>query len=127
MNIEERSKPIKKEIAIEMVNAYAKEAKEKSSYTKAAWFPAEQIIQIAETLKDGKHDGLRIYLAQYTADSLDGLPKEYLGRNTVLLVPTLAAGLTGSQGDPTEDREDDTGLIENRGDLCPSMCSGTQL
>lgn len=127
MNIEERSKPIKKEIATEMVNAYAKEAKGKPSYTKAAWFPAEQIIQIAETLKDGKHDGLRIYLAQYTVDSLDGLPKEYLGRNTVLLVPTLAADLTGGLGDPTDGQTDDTGLIENRGDLCPSMCSGTEL
>ncbi|TCD12693.1 hypothetical protein EZ449_01220 [Pedobacter frigidisoli] len=116
------------EIAKDMVSAYASEAsKYPKSYTKAVWFPADQILEIAKTLSDGKHDGLRIYFGQYTAESLDGLPKEFEGRNTALLVPTYAAGFKNSLGDPTEEHEDDIDDIGNRGELCPSMCAGAVL
>ncbi|RZL45099.1 MULTISPECIES: hypothetical protein [Pedobacter] len=120
--------PIDKKVAQEMVNAYTREAsKDPKSYTKAIWFSAAQILEMAKTIGDGKHDGLRIYNAQYTADSIDGLPKEYEGRNTVLLVPTFAAGQTNQLGDPTEEHEDDLDDIGNRGELCPSICGGTGL
>ncbi|RZK19553.1 MAG: hypothetical protein EOO86_07305 [Pedobacter sp.] len=127
MSQEKSSTNVPADIAKEMVAAYAKESGKNPSYTKAVWFPAEQIIQIAKTLQDGKHDGLRIYLGQYTPDALEGLPKEYLGRNTVLLVPTFAAGQTKSLGSTTEDHEDDTEDIGNKGELCPTACDGTIL
>ncbi|RDC57183.1 hypothetical protein DU508_08320 [Pedobacter chinensis] len=128
MNKEANFQPIDKEVAQEMVNAYAKEAsKDPKSYTKAVWFPAEQILEIAKKLSDGKHDGLRIYFAQYTKDSLDGLPQEHEGRNTVLLVPTFAAGQTNKLGDLTEEHKDDTDDIENRGNVCPHRCEGVEL
>lgn len=113
------------DIAREMVAAYTKEASGLASYTKAVWFPADQILNIAKTLQDGKHDGLRIYFGQYTADSLDGVPKEYLGRNTVLLVPTLSPVSGGLGGD--DEHKDDLGGIENKGDTCPPYCDGTNL
>lgn len=116
---------VEKEIAQQMVDAYAKEASESASYSKAVWFPSEQIINLAKTLTDGKHDGLRIYFGQYTPDSLDGLPKDYLGRNTVLLVPTLSADATGYGN--AEAHEDDLTDIENKGTLCPDSCEGTGL
>jgi len=128
MNKEANFQPIDKKVAQEMVNAYAKEAsKDPKSYTKAVWFPAEQILEMAKKLSDGKHDGLRIYFAQYTKNSLDGSPQEYEGRNTVLLVPTFAAGQTNKLGDPTEEHEDDTDDIENRGNVCPHECGGVEL
>ncbi|WP_316805989.1 hypothetical protein [Pedobacter agri] len=114
-------------IAKEMVAAYAKESSKNPSYTKAVWFPAEQIIEIAKTLQDGKHDGLRIYFGQYTANALEGLTNEYLGRNTVLLTPTFAAGQIKSSGGTTGEHEDDTGDIGNKGSLCPKECDGTEL
>ena len=127
MNKESNFPPVNKEIAQEMVKAYGNEAsKDPKSYTKAIWFPAEQILEMAKTIADGKHDGLRIYFAQYTENSLDDLPKDHLGRNTVLLVPTFAAGQINQQGNKTVNHEDDTESIENRGDLCPSVCDGTE-
>lgn len=114
--------PIDKKVAQAMVNAYANEAsKFPKSYTKAAWFPAEQILNIAKTISDGKHDGLRIYFAQYTTDSLEDLPEGYEGRNTLLLVPTLASESNDGK------HKDDLYDIGNRGDLCPDMCNGTEL
>jgi len=128
MNKESQFQSIDKKIAQEMVNAYAEQAaRDPKSYTKAIWFPADQILEMAKTIADGKHDGLRIYLAQYTADAIEGLPKDYEGRNTVLLVPTFAAGQTSSLGEPTEEHEDDLSDIGNRGKLCPSVCDGTAL
>ena len=127
MSQEKSRTNIPADIAKEMVAAYAKESSKNPSYTKAVWFAAEQIIEIAKTLQDGKHDGLRIYFGQYTADALDGLPKDYLGRNTVLLTPTFTAGQTNKLGGTTEDHEDDTGDIGNKGNLCPTTCDGTLL
>lgn len=124
-----KSQPINKEIALKMVNAYGEEATRlnSGSYTKAVWFPAEQILEMAKRINDGKHDGLRIYFAKYISESYDDLPAEHLGRNTVLLVPTFAAGHTTKLGATTEEHQDDTDDIENRGSLCPSMCDGVEL
>lgn len=123
------SQPIDKNTAIKMVNAYSEEATRlnSGSYTKAVWFPAEQILAMAKKISEGKHDGLRIYFAQYIEESLKDLPEDHRGRNTVLLVPTYAAGQTNARGEKTNAHEDDTTNIENRGDLCPTMCDGTEL
>ncbi|UKT63856.1 hypothetical protein [Pedobacter mucosus] len=119
MSLASKNIPIKKEIAQQMVAAYAKEAaKNPKSYTKAIWFPIDQILDIAERLKENKADGLRIYLAQYTSDLAKTSTDEYEGRNTVLLVPTN--NING-------EHVDDTDNIENRGNLCPDMCEGTEL
>lgn len=124
-----KSKPIDKDIAQKMVNAYGEESASQNSrsYTKAVWFPADQILAMAKKISEGKHDGLRIYFAQYIEESLEGLPEDHKGRNTVLLVPTYAAGQTNARGEKTNAREDDTDDIENRGDLCPTMCDGVEL
>ena len=116
------SEPIDKKVAQAMVNAYTEEARNfPKSYTKAVWFPAEQILEMAKSMSEGKYDGLRIYFGQYTPDSLEGLPKTYEGRNTLLLVPTLPSI---SNDDEHRDDLDD---IENRGEMCPEVCNGTCL
>jgi len=125
MNEEKTHNNVPADIAKQMVDAYAKEAGDKPSYTKAVWFPADQILNIAKTLQDGKHDGLRIYIGQYTADSLDGVPENYLGRNTLLLVPTLSTYAKGETN--TDEHEDDLTDIENKGTTCPTACEGTGL
>ncbi|MCX2573409.1 hypothetical protein [Pedobacter sandarakinus] len=119
---------VDKKIAQEMVNAYCKEAsKDPNSFTKAVWFPAEQILALANIINDGKHNGLRIYFAQYTEATVDGLPKDDIGRNTVLLVPTFSEGQTNALGLTAVESEDDTDNIENRGKKCPDMCEGVTL
>ncbi|WP_293304669.1 hypothetical protein [Pedobacter sp. UBA5917] len=121
------SEPIDPKIAKAMVVAYAKEgATYDKSYTKAVWFPAEQILEIAKSMAEGKYDGLRIYFAQYLNEGLEGVPESYAGRNTLLLVPTIPSLANGGYGDP-RDHEDDLGNIENRGTACPDMCDGTSL
>jgi len=124
-----KSQPIDKEIAQQMVNAYEEEAASlnSKSYTKAVWFPADQILAMAKKISEGKHDGLRIYFAKYLSESLEDLPEDHLGRNTVLLVPTYAAGETNTRGEVTKAHEDDIDDIENRGELCPTMCDGVEL
>jgi len=121
--------PIDPTIAREMVEAYGVDASRANaqSYTKAVWFPAAQILQMAEKIKEGNHDGLRIYFAKYLADGLSDIPEAHKGRNTVLLVPTFAAGKTNQLGATTAAHEDDLSDIENRGALCPSVCDGAEL
>lgn len=121
--------PIDVNVARKMVEAFGVEATNTNahSYTKAVWFPAEQILEMAEKMKEGKYDGLRIYFAKYVAESLNDIPESHNGRNTVLLVPTFAAGNTNHLGAATKDHEDDLTDIENRGTLCPSMCDGAEL
>lgn len=119
MNTKSEDLPIAVETARAMVKAYANEgAKNTISYTKAVWFPVDQILSIAEKLKENNSDGLRIYFAQYTPDALESLPKAYDGRNTVLMVPT---------NNVDGEHKDDTDNIENRGKLCPDVCDGTEL
>lgn len=121
------AEPIDPKVAKAMVAAYAKEgATYDKSYTKAVWFPADQILEIAKSMIDGKYDGLRIYFAQYLDGALEGVPESYAGRNTVLLVPTTPGLANGGYGDP-EDHKDDLDNIENRGSACPDMCDGTSL
>ena len=121
--------PIDANVAREMVEAYGLDASSANaqSYTKAVWFPADQILEMAEKIKDSRYDGLRIYFAKYVEGSLTDMPESHRGRNTVLLVPTLAAGNTNEFGNATKEHEDDLTDIENRGTLCPSMCDGAEL
>ncbi len=121
--------PIDADLAREMVEAFGLDAKDSNAqaYTKAVWFPAAQILEMAEKIKDSKYDGLRIYFAKYVEGSLSDLPESHRGRNTVLLVPTLAAGNTNHLGRDTKEHEDDLTDIENRGSLCPSSCDGVEL
>jgi hypothetical protein len=116
------SEPIDKKVAQAMVNAYTDEAREfPKSYTKAVWFPAEQILEMAKSMIEGKYDGLRLYFAQYTDVLPEGVKSGYEGKNTVLLVPTLPC----TSND--DEHEDDLDNIENRGQGCPESCEGTQL
>ncbi|WP_412467056.1 hypothetical protein [Pedobacter sp. KLB.chiD] len=117
--------PIDPKVAEAMVVAYAKDGITSSeSYTKAVWFPAEQILDIAKSMSEGKYDGLRIYFAQYLEGAIDGVPESYEGKNTLLLVPTIP-GMGNSNGEP--DHDDDLGNIGNRGQGCPDQCNGADL
>lgn len=127
MNQELYSQAINIEVATKMVNAYAKESAtlNSKSYTKAVWFSGERILEIAKSISDGTHDGLRIYFAQYVENTIDDLPESQVGRNTLLLVPTVATYSDGVEGEPTH--TDDTGDIGNRGESCPDNCAGVDL
>lgn len=129
MNNVNEFEPIDANIARKMVEAYGVDASNANAqaYTKAVWFPAAQILEMAEKIKEGDHDGLRIYFAKYVADGLTDIPESHKGRNTVLLVPTFVAGKTNHLGATTAAHEDDLSDIENRGTLCPSMCDGVEL
>ncbi|MGQ7853873.1 hypothetical protein ACUN24_06445 [Pedobacter sp. WC2501] len=119
--------PIDPKVAKAMVVAYAKDGMTSTeSYTKAVWFPAEQILEIAKSMSEGKYDGLRIYFAQYLEGAIEGVPKSYEGRNTLLLVPTTP-GVGNGNGNGEENHRDDLSNIENRGTACPDMCEGTSL
>lgn len=117
--------PIDPKVAKAMVVAYAKDGMTSTeSYTKAVWFPAEQILDIAKSMSEGKYDGLRIYFAQYLEGAIDGVPESYEGKNTLLLVPTIP-GMGNSNGE--HDHDDDLGNIGNRGQGCPDQCNGADL
>ena len=125
MNKKLNMEPIDPKVAKAMVVAYAKDGMTSTeSYTKAVWFPAEQILEIAKSMSEGKYDGLRIYFAQYLEGAIEGVPKSYEGRNTLLLVPTTAGV---GNGNGQENHKDDLGKIGNRGAACPDMCDGTSL
>lgn len=117
--------PIDPKVAKAMVAAYAKDGMTSSEcYTKAVWFPTEQILEIAKSMSEGKYDGLRIYFAQYLEGAIEDIPKSYEGKNTLLLVPTISG--VGS-GNEIDDHKDDLGNIGNRGQGCPDQCNGTDL
>ncbi|WP_443945716.1 hypothetical protein ACJVDH_00965 [Pedobacter sp. AW1-32] len=118
---ENKDTTVSKEIAEKMVQAYAEEENGvglNPAYTKCAWFPADQIIKIAESLKENKADGLRIYFARYLSGTIEGLPQSYEGKNTLLLVQTNQLNGTST---------DNLDTIENRATLCPDDCDGTGL
>lgn len=116
------SEPIDPKIAQAMVDAYAVQARKfPESFTKAVWFPADQILEIAKSMSEGKYDGLRVYFSQYTDALPDGVKSGNVGKNTLLLVPTI---LNVGNG---EDHKDDLDNIGNRGQGCPDMCEGTSL
>jgi len=117
--------PIDPKVAKAMVVAYANEGMTSSEcYTKAVWFPAEQILEIAKSMSEGKYDGLRIYFAQYLEGAIEDVPESYEGRNTLLLVPTIP-GLGNGNGEI--DHNDDLDNIGNRGQGCPDQCNGANL
>ena len=117
--------PIDPKVAKAMVVAYANEGMTSSEcYTKAVWFPAEQILEIAKSMSEGKYDGLRIYFAQYLEGAIEDVPESYEGRNTLLLVPTIP-GLGNGNGEI--DHDDDLDNIRNRGQGCPDQCNGADL
>lgn len=109
------------------------EQRESKSFTKAVWFPAEQILEIAKLLEDGKHDGLRIYFARYLSDQETHCVTGNQGKNTVLLVPTKPSEptkLTVKKMATMQRRGghvDDTDEITNGGQMCPTMCDGVKL
>lgn len=125
MNEDKGTGSIPVEVAKQMVDAYTQYNKEHPSdaYTKAVWFPLEQVERIYTTLKEQNADGLRIYFGQYTKESASGMPDDYIGRNTVIFVPTTKA--KGYGGDI---HQDDLSVDpENKGELCPNQCDGTAL
>ncbi len=109
------------------------EQRESKAFTKAVWFPAEQILEIAKLLEDGKHDGLRIYFARYLSDQKTHCRAGYQGRNTVLLVPTMPSEphtltvLKMATRQTSGSHEDDIHEITNGGNSCPDMCEGIKL
>ncbi|PWS32079.1 hypothetical protein [Pedobacter paludis] len=125
MNDDKNTGTIPVEVARQMVDAYTQYSKEcpAEAYTKAVWFPLEQIERIYNSLKERNSDGLRVYFGQYTKEAAAGLPDYYIGRNTVIFVPTTKAK---GYGDPIHD--DDLGTDpENKGEICPQACDGTAL
>ncbi|MGY3052915.1 hypothetical protein ACVWYG_001111 [Pedobacter sp. UYEF25] len=109
------------------------EQRESKSFTKAIWFPAEQILEIAKLLEDGKHDGLRIYFARYLSDQKTHCLAGNEGKNTVLLVPTMPSEPTSltvrkmATMQTTGTHVDDPNEISNGGHRCPDMCEGVKL
>lgn len=107
-------------LATEMVKAFEESSKqqERKSSTKAVWFPAEQILEIAKLLETGTHDGLRIYFARYLTDQQTQPTNGLEGINTLLLVPTI---------EMENGNQDDTDEITNGGNVCPGICIGIKL
>ena len=106
---------------------------ESNSFTKAIWFPADQILEIARLLEAGKHDGLRIYFARYLSDQKTHCHAGNQGKNTVLLVPTMPSEPTPLTVTKMATMQtggghvDDTDEITNGGTACPDMCDGIKL
>ena len=106
---------------------------ESNSFTKAIWFPADQILEIAKLLEAGKHDGLRIYFARYLSDQKTHCHAGHQGKNTVLLVPTMPSAQTPLTVEKMATMQtngghvDDTDEITNGGMMCPDMCDGIKL
>lgn len=120
---------ISREDAAAMVEAY-----NPMGNTKCVWFSIEEISAITEKMRSPAAisagvDGLRIYFAQYTAGTAPLNKQEYIGRNTLILVSTIADGddhqdyLPANRG--TE--EDDGSVLANHGQLCPEQCRGAIL
>ncbi|RWY50085.1 hypothetical protein [Mucilaginibacter gilvus] len=121
--------------------------------TRAVWFGLEQLDQMvtlvkSESMLGSGADGIRIYFAQYTKDTLNGMPAEYEGKNTVIFVSTRAVARTPTEEDPSKTYHEDyfDGLKfpsfeeradapieikvadpENRGELCQPRCQGVTL
>jgi hypothetical protein len=125
-------------IASQMTAAFRKSQNaEKGTFTKAAWFPAEQIISLTKKLTEFDGDGIRIYFGRYTDDIInqineldygDKIPASYAEMDTLLLVITKII-----EGKPRTDYFIDNGDIYggpiplptdpyNRSSLCPEVC-----
>ncbi|MFC3197122.1 hypothetical protein ACFOET_05830 [Parapedobacter deserti] len=138
------------EEALRMVANYAPHAGyvvdehgDTTSNTRAAWFSVEQLEALLNRIKADGGDGIRFYLGTYSDHYPDGIaahipPREYWGRNTLLLVPTRP--VTGPDGhvfhqDYHSDHPDSlaadgvqvTADIENDASMCPPNCPGAGL
>ncbi|WP_443937466.1 hypothetical protein [Pedobacter sp. MW01-1-1] len=113
------------ETAREMVEAFTtfSETQASDCYTKAVWFSLAQIEGIYNTIKQQGGDGVRLYYAQYTKNTIGEMPDAYNGRNTLIFVPTKASK---GMGDPIHEDDLDVDPV-NQGSLCPQECSGTSL
>ena len=135
MSIKREIERVPLPLATAMVAVFdeSSEQRESKSFTKAVWFPAQQILEIAKLLEAGKHDGLRIYFARYLTDQKTHCRAENQGKNTLLLVPTIpieSKKLTAAKMASTETtggHEDDPDQITNGGQRCPDMCEGVGL
>ncbi|MFB2120796.1 hypothetical protein [Parapedobacter sp. 2B3] len=114
-----------------------------TSNTRAVWFSLEQLEALVAQIDAEGGDGIRFYLARYNDTYPEGSathipPREYWGRNTLLMVSTRAA--ENAQGKPIhQDYYEDVASaarpagpaimaeIENDGGLCPPACDGTDL
>lgn len=115
--------------AKEMAKTFRKNQVRTNNDTKSIWFPAEQIIAIANALEKEKADGIRIYFGQYTDDVIkklneipgaEKIPEDYAGKNTVIFVSTRE-----EKGVKKTDYFSDMKhpmVPENRGELCPNDC-----
>ncbi len=124
---------ISREDAAAMVQAY-----DPRGNTKCVWFSIEVLSAMMEKLRSPASvsagvDGLRIYYAQYTAGTVPFNRQEDIGRNTLILVSTIADGDSHQDYFPTvETRQgdepgDDGGILINHGELCPEKCNGSSL
>lgn len=123
--------PIPFKMAKEMAQAFRKNQK---LGTKAVWFPAQQIIDMAEALKREDADGLRIYFARYTKDIIENYNQNAgedsridikdADKNTIIFVSTRK-----ENGKPRTDYFEDLYPFEpeNRGELCPDNCPDSEL
>ncbi|MFC0513786.1 hypothetical protein ACFFGT_06230 [Mucilaginibacter angelicae] len=119
--------------AQKMVAAYGADAK---GVSKSVWFGLDQIDQLttllkAESLIGAGTDGLRVYFAQYTQDTLNGMDPSNEGKNTVVFVSTRKA-VDENNKEFHEDYFEGLQLPihaipENRGELCQPQCAGTKL
>ncbi|GAA3966459.1 hypothetical protein GCM10022246_19240 [Pedobacter ginsengiterrae] len=137
------------DIAKKMTAAFRESQKaDKGTFTEAAWFPAQQIKQLAEKLAKFEGDGIRVYFGRYTQEIIDSINKleygdkisdRYVDMNTLLFVVTKVIDgkprtdyfiekvshghhhhkdSLKKYGGTTPDPTDP----ENRGDLCPNDC-----
>lgn len=86
------------DIAKKMTAAYRESQRDNAgTFTKAAWFPAKQIAQLAEKVAKFDGDGVRVYFGRYTQEIIDAInklgygdqiPDSYVEMNTLLFVVT---------------------------------------
>ncbi|AYL96222.1 hypothetical protein [Mucilaginibacter celer] len=129
--------------AQEMVTAYNAA---QNGLTKSVWFGLDQIEELVKRLKDEQAagfgtDGLRVYFARYTENTIPEGQRQFIGKNTVVLVSTKK--VKGENGiefhedyfdgiEPNQKKVEKTisskdSPPENRGELCQPQCNGTKL
>lgn len=100
--------------------------------TKSVWFSVAKLKTMIDAVASDtnlKEPGIRMYLGTYTekekVPTING-PKDYIYRNTLIMVPTTQ----GLDTDGTTKINIDYDVqyfidIENQGELCPEECGGT--
>ncbi|MCZ4223698.1 hypothetical protein [Pedobacter rhodius] len=136
------------DIAKKMTAAFREsQTTDKGTYTKAAWFPAKQITQLAEKVKSFDGDGVRVYFGRYTQEIIDAInkldygdkiPDSYVNMDTIMFVVTKIINgvpktdyFTDKVGHGHEHRHGHHHPIcdpplptdpDNRSELCPTIC-----